>query len=97
MEVQFFKLLESEDSLDLGPRVGSLCLNEESYELTLEDHALEQRLMDLIEGDDLSLKCQDPTGGTAFWFPEPGGDDWVRALLDRLEMSDFRLFGQVTE
>lgn len=64
--------------------------------LAFEDPALEARLAQLLDNEELMYRAKSEGGSTLYQRPEPGSEEWVEALLERLERSDFRLFGRFT-
>ena len=62
--------------------------------LAFEDTELEERLDQLLDNEELIYRAKSEWGNTLYQRPEPGSEEWVEALLVRLERSDFRLFGR---
>lgn len=83
-------------TLQVGPYQGSIYLDEE-IALEFEDPSLEERLDQLLDQEELVYRTKSEGGNTLYQRPEPGSREWVQALLERLEQSDFRLFGEVSE
>lgn len=93
MEVQFFRLEPVDGSLRVGPYQGSIHL-EQDIALAFEDPELEERLEQLLDKEELIYRAKSEGGNTLYQRPAPGSEEWVEALLERLERSDFRLFGR---
>lgn len=99
MRILLYDLVETEDSLEVGPGVGELLLGPEGAEIHLEDEARRARLAVLLQGP-LPQRVGDPSGrtrSTRLVHLAPDDPGYLPALLDRLEHRDLRLHGVPVE
>lgn len=86
-----YQLLETEDSLEVGPCVGELYADETGVEIDVEDEVLQVRLQQLLQAPLLRRMAAPYTLGTAEVPVRPGDEGFLEALAERLRKPDFRL------
>lgn len=87
MKVDLFEWLEGPEELELGGYVGSLWIEEEGIEVSIDDPELEERILTLL---DHPLTLRD----VARRVVEPGQEGYLQALVERLARKDYRLHAE---
>lgn len=94
------ELVETEDSLEVGAAIGQIVLGEDGPKVQAAS-AERRRQVEAILDEPLVLRGGDPSGVRMATIARPvtwrDGDDYVRALLERLEKKDVRLLGRVSD
>lgn len=93
-------LTETDDSLEVGPAIGQIVLTERGPRVQMTSAERREKIERLL-AEPLLLRGGDPSGIRLATQVRPvtwqDGDDFVRALLERLEQPDIRLRGRLSE